>query len=98
MVRVPLPLLVIGECSPLCLSTMDEEKMEEATMAEVTNEQQMNDEVPDVKTTFTLYIPEFVQECSLSSKTRDEQNTELLQKDWLTPGLIIYKRNSVIAT
>jgi hypothetical protein len=68
---------------------MDEAATEEATMAEVTNQQQRNAEVPDT-TTFTLYIPVFVQKCSLSGKTLpvDEQNTELLQKDWLTPGLI----------
>jgi hypothetical protein len=81
-------MLIIGEWSPLCLSTMDEATTEEdATMAEVTNEQQTNAEVPDA-TIFTLYIPEFVQGCSLSGKTPDEQNTELLHKDWLTPGLI----------
>jgi hypothetical protein len=28
----------------------------------------------------TLYIPEFVQEGSLSGKTQDEKNTELLKK------------------
>jgi hypothetical protein len=44
-------------------------------------------EVPDL-TIFTLYIPEFIQECSLSGKTPNEQNTEVLQKDWLTAGLI----------
>jgi hypothetical protein len=37
---------------------------------------------------FTLYIPDFVQEYSLSSKTPDKHNTEVLQKDWSTPGLI----------
>jgi hypothetical protein len=35
----------------------------------------------------TLYIPDFVQEYSLSGKTLDDQNKELLQKSWLTPGL-----------
>jgi hypothetical protein len=64
---------------------MDEVTTAEATMVEVTNEQQTSAEVPDV-TTFTLYISEFVQECSLSCTTQDEQNTELLQKDWLTPA------------
>jgi hypothetical protein len=46
-----------------------------------------NAEVLDA-TTFTLYIPDFVQEYSLSGQTLDEQNTQLLQKDRLTPGLI----------
>ncbi len=45
-----------------------------------------NAELPDA-TTFTLYIPDFVQQYSLSGKTLAQQNTELLQKDWLTPGL-----------
>jgi hypothetical protein len=45
-----------------------------------------NAELPDA-TTFTLYIPNFVQQYSLSGKTLAQQNTELLQKDWLTPGL-----------
>ena len=60
--------------------------MEEATMEEATMEEQMNAEVPDA-TTFTLYLPDFVQEYSLSGKTPDKQNMELWRKDWLTPGL-----------
>jgi hypothetical protein len=55
MAQVPLSPLIIGECSPLCLSTMDEATTEEATMAEVTNKQQTNAEVPHA-TIFTLNL------------------------------------------
>jgi hypothetical protein len=41
-------------------------------------QEQTNAEVPDA---FTLYIPDFVQEYSLSGKTLNEQNAQLLQKD-----------------
>jgi hypothetical protein len=37
--------------------------------------------------TFTICIPEFLPEYSVSSLTLDEQNQELLQKGWLTNGL-----------
>ncbi len=67
-------------------ATMEEATMDEATMDESTMEEQMNAEGPDV-TTFTLYVPDFVQQYRLSEQTPDEQNTELLRKDWLTPGL-----------
>jgi hypothetical protein len=66
---------------------MEEATMEDATMEDATIEEQTNDELPDA-TTYTLYIPDFVQEFSDSGKSPHEQNTELLQKDWLTPGLI----------
>jgi hypothetical protein len=39
-------------------------------------------------TTFTIYIPKFLEEYSLSEKSLDQQKKELLQKDWLTSGLI----------
>jgi hypothetical protein len=68
-------------------ATMDEATMDEATIEHATSEEQTNAEVLDA-TTFNLYIPDFVQEYSFSGKTLDEQNTQLLQKDWLTPGLI----------
>jgi hypothetical protein len=55
--------------------------MEEATMEEA-----LIAEAPGV-TTFTLYIPDFLQEYSLSDKSLDEQKNELLRKDWLTSGL-----------
>jgi hypothetical protein len=60
-------------------ATMDGATIEDA-------EDLTNAELPDA-TTFTLYIPDFVQQYSLSGKTLAQQNTELLQKDWLTPGL-----------
>jgi hypothetical protein len=88
MVRVCLPPLVIGQRLSLCISLMEEGRMDEATMEHATFEEQTHAEVLDA-TFFTLYIPDFVQEeYSLSGKTLDEQNTQLLQKDWLTPGLI----------
>jgi hypothetical protein len=68
-------------------ATMDEATMDEATIEHDTSEEQTNAEVLDA-TTFNLYIPDFVQEYNLSGKTLNEQNTQLLQKDWLTPGLI----------
>jgi hypothetical protein len=52
-------------------------------MAEATNP-----EVPGV-TNFTIYVPNFLQEYSLSEQSLEQQNNELLQKDhWLTAGLI----------
>jgi hypothetical protein len=68
-------------------ATMDEATMDKATIEHATSKEQTNAEVLD-GTTFNLYIPDFVQEYSLSGKTLDKQNTQLLQKDWLTPGLI----------
>jgi hypothetical protein len=38
-------------------------------------------------TNFTIYIPDFLQEYSLSEKSIEEQKIELLRKDWLTSGL-----------
>ena len=91
MARLPLPPLVT-EISSLYFptmykATMDEATMDEATIEHATSEEQTNAEVLDA-TAFNLYIPDFVPEYSLSGKTLDEQNTQLLQKDWLTPGLI----------
>jgi hypothetical protein len=77
MARVPLPLLILGQSSSLQLSTM-----EEATM-----NKEMFAEGPGV-TTFTLYIPYFLREYSLSKQSLEEQKNELLRKDWLTSGLI----------
>jgi hypothetical protein len=42
--------------------------------------------VPGV-TTFTIYIPNFLEEYSLSEQSLEQQKNELLQKDWLTSGL-----------
>jgi hypothetical protein len=39
-------------------------------------------------TTFTLYLPKFLREYSLSEQSLEEQKNELMQKDWLTSGLI----------
>ena len=39
-------------------------------------------------TKFTLYIPDFLREYSLSDQSLEEQKNELLRKDWLTPGLV----------
>ena len=66
---------------------MEEATMEEPTMEQTTIEEEIPAEVPGA-TTFTLYIPDFVHEYRDSAKTQDEQNSELLQKDWLTSGLI----------
>jgi hypothetical protein len=87
MARVCLPPLVIGQRLLLCISLMEEGRMNEARMEHATFDEQTDAEVLDA-TTFSLYIPDFVQEYSLSGNTLDEQNTQLLQKDWLTPGLI----------
>jgi hypothetical protein len=56
--------------------------MEEATMNE-----EIFAEGPGA-TTFTLYIPDFLREYSLSEQSLEEQKNELLRKDWLTSGLI----------
>jgi hypothetical protein len=53
---------------------MEEVTTEEATIEQTTIEEKINAKVPGA-TTFTLYIPDFVQEYSLSGKTPDEQNT-----------------------
>jgi hypothetical protein len=50
-------------------------------------EEATNPEEPGV-TTFTIYVPNFLQEYSLSEQSLERQNNELLQKDWLTAGLI----------
>jgi hypothetical protein len=42
---------------------------------------------PDV-TTFNIYISEFLEEYSLSGRSLEQQKKELLQKDWLTSGLL----------
>jgi hypothetical protein len=48
----------------------------------------MNPEEPGA-TTFTIYVPTFLlQEYSLSEQSLEQQKNELLQKDWLTTGLI----------
>jgi hypothetical protein len=57
--------------------------MEEAMMNE-----EMIAEAPGA-TTFTLYIPGFLWEYSLSEQPLEgQEKNELLQKDWLTSGLI----------
>jgi hypothetical protein len=43
--------------------------------------------VPHV-TTLNIYIPNFLEEYSLSEQSLEQQKNELLQKDWLTSGLI----------
>jgi hypothetical protein len=65
--------------------------MEEATMEEV-----MIAEAPGT-TTFTLFIPGFLWEYSLSEQSLEEQKNELLGKDWLTSGLI-HKIHSLYPT
>jgi hypothetical protein len=87
MVRICLPPPVIGQHLSSCISLMEEARMDKATMEHAMLDKQTNAEVLDA-TTFTLYIPDFVQEHSLSGKNLDKHNTQLLQKDWLTPGLI----------
>jgi hypothetical protein len=39
-------------------------------------------------TTFTLCITDYLREYSLSKQSLEEQKNKLLQKDWLTSGLI----------
>jgi hypothetical protein len=39
-------------------------------------------------TTFTIYIPNFLEEYSLSEQSLEQQKIKLLRKDWLTSGLI----------
>jgi hypothetical protein len=68
MARVHLPpLVILTQCSALTLATMEEATMEEGMIADA----------PGV-TTFTLYIPDFLQECSLPQKSLEEQKNELL--------------------
>ena len=38
--------------------------------------------------TYTIYIPNFLEEYILSEQSFEQQKKELLQKDWLTTGLI----------
>ena len=66
---------------------MEELTMEQAMMEQGTKAEPSNIEVPEA-ITHTLYIPQFVLDCNISGKSPAKQNTELLQKDWLTPGLI----------
>jgi hypothetical protein len=48
----------------------------------------MSPEEPGV-TTFTIYIPNFLEEYSFSKQSLEQQKNEILQKDWwLTSGLI----------
>jgi hypothetical protein len=77
MARVPLPLLISGQSSSLRLSTMEEATMNEEMFAEAPG-----------ATTFTLYIPNFLREYSLSEQSLEEQKNKLLRMDWLTSGLI----------
>jgi hypothetical protein len=70
--------------SPKASGTMDEPLTPEepgTTVEPVTPEE------PGV-TTFTIYVPNFLQEYSISEESLEQQNTELLQKDWLTAGLV----------
>jgi hypothetical protein len=60
----------------ILLATMEETTMEEETIADAPG-----------ATTFTLYIPDFLEEYSLSDKSLEAQKNELLRKDWLTSGL-----------
>jgi hypothetical protein len=39
-------------------------------------------------TSFTIYIPVFLEEYSLSTQSLEQQKNKLLKKDWLTTGLI----------
>jgi hypothetical protein len=48
-------------------------------------------------TLFTLYIPVFLREYSLSKQSLEEQKNELLRKDWLTSGFI-HKMHSLFPT
>jgi hypothetical protein len=68
--------LSIAKRSSLLFAMMEEAMMEEASIADATGANK-----------FTLYIPDFLQEYSLSNKSLEEQKNELLRKDWLTSGL-----------
>jgi hypothetical protein len=70
------PALRIAKRLSLFFATMDEAMMEEASIADATGANMV-----------TLYIPDFIQEYSLSNKSLEEQKNELLRKDWLTSGL-----------
>jgi hypothetical protein len=58
-------------------------------------EEPMNPEEPGV-TNFTIYIPNLLQEYSLSEQSLEQQKNELLRKDWLTSSLLIGESESLI--
>jgi hypothetical protein len=62
---------------------MEEETREDKSIAQGPFESIFNIFIPEF-----LPVPEFLPEYSLSSLTLDEQNTQLLQKDWLTTGVV----------
>jgi hypothetical protein len=72
--------------STMVEETLEEETTEEETREEETTEDGTNAQVP-FDSTFTIYIPDFLPEYNLSSLSLDDQNQQLLQKDWLTTGL-----------
>ncbi len=68
-------------------TTDEQETMAQETMVEETRDDESIAQGP-FESIFNIFIPEFLPEYSLSSLTLDEQNTQLLQKDWLTTGLV----------
>jgi hypothetical protein len=60
-------------------------------------EEEMYAEVPGANT-FTVYILNILQVYSLSKWSLEQQNKELLQKDWLTSSLILLETESLFPT
>jgi hypothetical protein len=50
-------------------------------------EEPMSPEEPSA-ITFTIYIPDFLEEYSFSELSLEQQKNELLQKDWFSSGII----------
>jgi hypothetical protein len=93
MARIPVPPTPncqpahhIAKRSSLCFATMEEAMMEEASISHAPGANM-----------FTLFIPNFLQEYSLSNKSLEEQSKELLGKDWFTSGLT-YQIESLFPT
>jgi hypothetical protein len=67
--------------------SLEGEMTEQETREEETREDEIIAQGP-FESIFNIFIPNFLPEYSLTSLILDEQNTQLLQKDWLTTGLL----------
>jgi hypothetical protein len=67
--------------------SMEGETTEQETREEETREVEIIAQGP-FESIFNIFFPKFLPEYSLTSLTLDEQNTQLLQTDWLTTGLL----------